>query len=99
MSFKEQKCKVMHFGRNNPKHNYHLNNNLLEESTQEKDLGVYVTPDLKSETHVGKVAAKANSALGRINRTFSYMNKSMFLALYPTLVHSQMEHAVQAWSP
>ena len=99
MSFNEQKCKVMYFGRNNPKHNYHLNNNLLEESTQEKDLGVYVTPDLKSETHVGKVAAKANSALGRINRTFSYMNKSMFLALYPTLVRSQMEHAVQAWSP
>ena len=99
MEFNEKKCKVMHFGANNPQHMYRLNNSFLEETTEEKDLGVYVTPDMKPSVHVAKVAAKANSALGRIKHTFTYMNKDMFLGLYPSLVRSHMEYAVQAWSP
>ena len=71
----------------------------LEVTTEEKDLGVFVTPDMKSSTHTSKVAAKANSVVGRIKRTFSFMDCDMFNALYPSLVRSQMEHAVQAWSP
>ena len=98
MEFNEKKCKVMHIGVN-PKYNYYLNNTLLEETTEEKDLGVYVTPDWKPATQVAKAAAKANSALGRIKHTFTYMNKKMFLGLYPSLVRSHMEYAVQAWSP
>ena len=37
--------------------------------------------------------------VGRIKRTFSYMDDKMFKALYPSLIRSQMEYAVQAWSP
>ena len=89
----------MHIGKNNPNFDYQMNNVTLEVTKEEKDLGVYVTPDWKSSTHVSKVAAKANSVVGRIKRTFSYMDCDMFNALYPSLVRSQMEHAVQAWSP
>ncbi|CAL4058833.1 unnamed protein product, partial [Meganyctiphanes norvegica] len=55
--------------------------------------------DWKSSTHVSKVAAKANSRVGWIRRTFTYMDIPMFKGLYPSLVRSHMEHAVQAWSP
>ena len=89
----------MHFGKKNLKFDYQLNENVLEETTLEKDLGVYVTPDLQPATHVSKVAAKANSMVGWIKRTFSYMDIDMFKALYPSLVRSHMEYAVQAWSP
>ena len=99
LQFNEKKCKVMHIGRFNPKYNYHLNNQTLEETNVEKDLGVYVTPDWKSYTHVSKVAAKANAMVGWIKKTFTYMDDNMFKALYPALVRSQMEYAVQAWSP
>ena len=37
--------------------------------------------------------------LGRIRHTFTFMNKHMFLKLYPSLVRTHMEFAVQAWSP
>ena len=47
MEFNE-KCKVMHIWVNIPRHNYHLNNILLEETTKEKDLGVYATTDWKA---------------------------------------------------
>ena len=94
LQFNENKCKVMHIGRRNPEYEYYLNDSALE-----KDLGIHVTPDWKSSTHVSKVAAKANSMVGRIKRTFSYMDEEMFKYLYPSLVRSQMEYAVQAWSP
>ena len=99
LKFNEGKCKVMHIGRSNPHYDYQLNNNLLQTTMEEKDLGVYVTPDWKSAAHVGKVAAKANSMVGRINRTFSYMDADMFKALYPSMIRSHMEYAAQAWSP
>ena len=99
LKFNESKCKVLHVGRSNPKYDYQLNNNTLEETVLEKDLGIYVTPDWKPNAHVAKVAAKANSMIGRINRTFSYMDVDMFKAIYPSMIRSHMEYAVQAWSP
>ena len=65
----------------------------------EKDLGIYVTSNWKSSAHVTKVAARANSMLGRIRHTFTYMNKYIFMKVYPSLVRTHMEYAVQAWSP
>ena len=71
----------------------------MEFTVVEKDLGVHVTPDWKSEVHVAKVAAKANSMVGRINRSFEFMDIGMFKAIYPSMIRSHMKHAVQAWSP
>ena len=99
LQFNEDKCKVMHIGSKQQNYEYQLNNKVLEVTTVEKDLGIYVTPNMKVATHVAKVAAKANSMVGRIKRTFSYMDDKMFKALYPSLIRSQMEYAVQAWSP
>ena len=99
LKFNESKCKVMHIGRSNPLYDYQLNAKTLETTAVEKDLGVHVTPDWKSEVHVAKVAAKANSMVGRINRSFEYMDVGMFKAIYPSMIRSHMEHAVQAWSP
>ena len=99
LEFNENKCKVMHIGSSNPRYEYQLNNTTLEVTMEEKDLGIYVTPDWKSTTHVAKAAAKANSMVGWIDKTFSYMDCEMFKCLYPGLVRSHMEYSVQAWSP
>ena len=72
---------------------------LRQSTTEEKDLGVYVTPDTSPTVHISKVAAKANSLLGRIKKTFTCMDKEIFLSLYLTLVRPRMEYAVQGWSP
>ena len=54
---------------------------------------------MKSAEQVARAAAVANSMVGRIRRTFTYMEVDMFKPLYATLVRSKMEFAVQAWSP
>ena len=76
-----------------------MNDRILEQTVVEKDLGIHVTPDWKSEVHVAKVAAKANSMVGKINHSFNYLDVHMFKAIYPSMIRSHMEHAVQAWSP
>ena len=40
--------KVMHFGRRNVGYNYHLDSKSLDEVSEEKDLGVTITCDLKA---------------------------------------------------
>ena len=83
----------------NPKFDCYMNVKVLEESVLEKDLGVYVASNWKPSAHIAKIAAKANSMLGRIRHTFTFMKKQMFMKLYPSLVRTHMEYAVQAWSP
>ena len=75
LQFNEDKCKVMHIGKKQQNYEYQLNNKVLEVTTVEKDLGIHVTPNMKVATHVSKVAAKANSMVGRIKHTFSYMDE------------------------
>ena len=99
LSFNVAKCKTMHVGYNNPKNDYHLQGNILEKSDLEKDLGVFVSSDLKPSAHIAKVAAKANGRVGLIKRTFSFIDKEIFLSLYTALVRPILDYGVQCWSP
>ena len=89
----------MHFGHSSPQHAYSLNNNILDITTEEKDLGIHVTSSFKFSSHISKIAAKANSILGRINRTFEYKDKEIIKLLYISMVRPHLEYAVQSWSP
>ena len=43
---------------------------MLSKTDVEKDLGVLVSANLKASDHVAAVAAKANSRIGTIKRSF-----------------------------
>jgi hypothetical protein len=104
LKFNASKCKIMHFGCNNNQYKYYMSserqaNTQIEIIKEEKDLGVIFDPSLKFSAHIAKCAAKANSMLGLINRTFSFIDKEMFLTLYKTLVRPHMEYASSVWYP
>ncbi|GAB0203603.1 cAMP-dependent protein kinase inhibitor alpha [Grus japonensis] len=42
MKFNKAKCKVLHVGRHNPKHNYRLGGEWIASSPEEKDLVVLI---------------------------------------------------------
>jgi len=52
MLFSVEKCKVAHFGYNNRKADYCMDGVNLEYVTEEKDLGVIISDDLKWENSV-----------------------------------------------
>ena len=99
MSFNVQKCKVMHLGRHNNRAQYVMNGTMLETTSQERDVGVIVSSDLKPSSQCQEAARRANGVLNQISRAFHYRNKSTFVSLYKQYVRPHIEFAVPAWSP
>ena len=58
MKFNVTKCKVMHFGRNNPRHSYVMHGTLLEKTGEERDLGVLIMSSAKPAAQCAKVACR-----------------------------------------
>ena len=58
LQFNKAKCSVVHFGHFNPIYPYCLNDKILANSHEEKDLGVIVSGSFKFSGHISKTAAK-----------------------------------------
>ena len=71
MPFNIDKCKVLHVGFNNIKEKYVLDGCDLSAVSDEKDLGVIVSSDLKMSKQCKKASSTANKVLGMINRTIT----------------------------
>jgi len=65
----------------------------------EKDLGVWISNDLKWSQQCSNAANKAISVLGMIKRSFSYICTESFKILYNTFVRPDLEYWVQIWNP
>ena len=99
-----EKCKVMHFGKSNPKANYYMTDNSeneldIEETRLERGLGVNVDYDLKWSGHMDSIVGKANRMLDMLKRTFESRNRGLWKDLYVFLVKKHFEYAVQVWNP
>ena len=96
------KCKVLHTGKYNPCHVYYTNNSYSESltvSNSERDLGVVSDSFLNFDLHINGCISRANRVLGIIHRSFSYLDKRMFILLYKTIVRPILEYGNSIWSP
>ena len=82
LKFNPDKCTTMHLGHGNPKYVYQMDSKDLKESNVEKDLGVYISSDLKPEKHISSVAAKGYRMVGFIKRNFGDLDIESCKALY-----------------
>ncbi len=99
MRFNEAKCRVMHFGRNNPRYPYTMNGVRLETTEEEKDLGVLICSNLKVGKQCERAAKTGMSVLAQLLRAFTYRSKSTLPKLFQTYMRPHLEYAIQAWSP
>ncbi len=107
MCFNYKKCKFMRIGNlklcdqdlqiimrgtNNEHHP-------LEETSEEKDLGVYLQNNLKWNVNIDKACTKAYNSLGLLRRTFrTWTNVKTFRTLYTAFVRPHLEYAPQVWN-
>ena len=113
MHFHLDKCKVLQIHESEPlctkvlplaKFYYSINNNIIDYSECEKDLGVLVNTNFKWNDHQLKVLSKAHQMLGITKRTCHFIidtrkRRSLYLSLYLSLVRSQFEHCSSIWRP
>ena len=99
MEFNVSKCKVMHIGRNNPKHQYYMKGQPLVTTEEEKDVGVKMMSNLKPTAQCAAAAKTAKLVLSQIGRSFHYRDRHIFVKLYKQYVRPHLEFATPAWSP
>ena len=103
LSFNVDKYKVMHIGKNNPKLEYTMRteneNKILIETREEKDLGVWITNDLKPEKQVIAASQRAMTVLRSVKRAFVRFDIETFSIIYTTYIRPHLEYCIQAWAP
>ena len=99
MEFNPGKCKCVHFGHANPKHEYTMGAQKIAHSTEEKDLGVVINQSLSPSHHIATCVSRANRIVGLIKRTYENKSKRNIIALHKSLVRPHLEYCVQAWRP
>ncbi len=98
LKFNNDKCKVMHVATNNREYEYVMETKLLSKNL-EKDLGVFVSKNLKWNHHIDYIVNKANRILGMIKNSFSYLDTNSMKLLFTSLVRPHLEYAAPIWNP
>ena len=78
---------------------YKINGQELEHVFVEKGLGVKGDSALRFEEHISETVKKANTMVGLIRRSFSFLDCELFKKLYTTFVRLHLEYAQTVWSP
>ena len=74
---------------------YKMGDAVLGRTTQENDLGVTFSADMKVSEQCGIAASKGNQILGLIRRTV--MSCQLIVPLYKAIARPHLEYCIQAW--
>ena len=75
------------------------NKHILEESTCERDLGIFVDNRLRWQAQINHAKAKAYASLGNLKRSFTHWTPFTFKTLYSAFVRPHLELCSSVWSP
>jgi hypothetical protein len=89
----------MHLGNHNPGHKFTMRGTALQETQEERDIGVSISSDLRISAQCARAAKTAQAVLGQILHAFHYRDRNVFAWLYKQYVRPHLEFATAAWSP
>ena len=103
LKFNNDKCKILHLGKNNPKYKYYIKQGdqttELLETICEKDLGIHIDPYLTFDKHRSLTIKRARRMSGMLIRTIKNKYPKIMTLLFKALVRPILEYAVAVWCP
>ena len=98
MFYNINKCYHVHIGENTEASKYEMgsgdNKITIKGVASEKVLGIFIDEKLNFRQHITKKVNIANRNLGILFRSFTYMDKELFLNLYKAMVRPHIEYVI-----
>ena len=101
MQFSVTKCHTMRITRKKEPGliDYYIDGRKLSPVINHLYLGVMLSNDLKWNSHVNNIVAKANRSLGFVKRNLYSCTETTKRSAYVTIVRPTVEHATGVWDP
>ena len=101
LNFSQSKCCYIQVGppSRSCHHSYMLNSTVITSTDKQKDLGIWIDPNLSFHSHTHYTVSRANRILGLISKCFQYFDSTMMLSLYKTIVRPIVEYGNVIWGP
>ena len=99
MKFKAKKCNIMRVSRSRKplQHFYSLGNEILQEVSDAKYLGIQIDNKLDWNKHISTVAARGQSKLAFLNRNLKGCPKKLRDTAYISLIRPALEYSCSVW--
>ena len=101
MIFRPYKCHPIRFSRTNKPipFTYKLHNTNLDTVSSHKYLGVHISPDMRWNTHVSSIRAKASRVLRFLRRNLSRCNTNIKILAFKTIVWPHLDYCDTVGDP
>ena len=101
MKFNAKKCNIMRVSRSHKplQHFYNLGNEILQEESDAKYLGIQIDNKLDWNKHISTVAARGQSKLASLNRNLKGCPKKLRDTVYISLIWPALEYSCSVWHP
>lgn len=81
------------------RYEYTIMGQVIKNTKEEKDLGVFFCDNFKPKLNCDKVSKSASRKLGMIRRNISDRSSESMIILYKTLVRPILDYCITAWRP
>ena len=101
MKFNAKKCNIMRVSRSRKplQHFYSLGNEILQEVSDAKYLGIQIDNKLDWNKHISTVAARGQSKLAFLNSNLKGCPKKLRDTAYISLIRPALEYSCSVWHP
>nr|CAD2170727.1 unnamed protein product [Meloidogyne enterolobii] len=90
---------IMHIGKNNPKDQYKINDNIINEVESIRDLGIIIDNKLKFDIHLNKIIQRVYSRMRFVFNVIKSRTTGTWITIYKSYIRPLLEYSPEAWNP